>query len=104
MIMHVADNSVLRVPARQGFWRAGFTLIELLVVIAIIAILAALLLSALANAKEKARRIGCLSNLRQFSLASIVYRGDFGDRFPPWRILNNVGTWEGSIFSQCAGD
>src|SRR5947199_4105966 len=70
----------------------AFTLIELLVVIAIIAILAALLLPALSQAKERARRIKCISNLRQIAVAFRVFAMD-NEGYYPWHTDPPFGTY-----------
>ena len=81
----------LKTPARPAF-----TLIELLVVIAIIAILAALLLPALAKAQDKARRTGCLNNLKQLGLGSMMYADDCNGHFSSY-------TWFESGFTPSVG-
>ena len=77
-------------PSRFDRWiqprpGGGFTLIELLVVVAIIAVLAALLLPALARAKESGRAIACMNNIRQIGLASGIYADDHEDHYPSFR-------------------
>lgn len=83
-------------PVRVQARSRGFTLIELLVVIAIIGILASMLLPALAKAKERGKRIACVSNLRQLGFAFRMWSDDNEGRFP-WRVATDEGGSKGLI-------
>ncbi|QOJ01524.1 MAG: prepilin-type N-terminal cleavage/methylation domain-containing protein [Phycisphaeraceae bacterium] len=76
----------MRIHARRA-QVSGFTLIELLVVIAIIALLIGILLPSLGKAREAGRSAKCLSNIRQFGQATLLYAQDYKDTVPP------VGVW-----------
>src|SRR6201992_2386276 len=79
----------------------GFTLIELLVVIAIIAILAAILFPVFAKAREKARQISCLSNMKQLGLGIMQYEQDSDEVHVPWLAQGANGAnfgWQDLIY------
>jgi len=87
--------------------RNAFTLIELLVVIAIIAILAALLLPALARAKEEGHRINCMSNLKQLNLCWVMYADDYKGVLCPNDWIYNFGASNSGTMTQtswCQGN
>ena len=81
--------------------RKGFTLIELLVVIAIIAILAAILFPVFAKAREKARQASCMSNVKEMTLAALMYAQDYDERMCfAFSDMGAVGAWKWCQFLQ----
>jgi prepilin-type N-terminal cleavage/methylation domain-containing protein/prepilin-type processing-associated H-X9-DG protein len=97
--LDTVKTNALQTSAGRG--EAAFTLVELLVVIAIIGILAALLLPTLASAKERAKRLQCMSNLRQVNMALRMYADSNGEKFPqvsagrwawdvPWKVGDSM--------------
>lgn len=78
----------------RRFTSQGFTLVALLVIVAVLAILAAMLLPALAKAKQKAQRINCVNNLKQAGLAFRIWEGDHDDKMPMAFPLTKGGTME----------
>ncbi|MFB3879929.1 MAG: prepilin-type N-terminal cleavage/methylation domain-containing protein [Armatimonadota bacterium] len=90
---------VRRARGRPAAPAAGFTLIELLVVIAIIGILAAMVFPVFARAREAARKATCLSNLKQLSLAMLMYADDNDGGYVPADSPDTLRRWHGARLS-----
>jgi prepilin-type processing-associated H-X9-DG protein len=81
----------------RRFTPSAFTLVALLVIVAVLAILAAMFLPALARAKKKSSKIGCVNNLKQSGLAFRIWAGDNNDQYPMVTPVANGGTKEFDI-------
>src|SRR6266542_3841993 len=93
----VCHDNFRRLLKRWSLPRIGFTLIELLVVIAIIAVLAAMLLPALARAKDRARTAVCKNNLRQIGVGLTLYVDEF-HKYPPSLVIM-PSPWDTLVFN-----
>jgi prepilin-type N-terminal cleavage/methylation domain-containing protein len=90
---------MLNVTPKENNDKRRFTLIELLVVIAIIAILAAMLLPALNSARDAAKSIACISNLKQFGTGFNMYMIDYNSRFPNYGTTTAGSCWDAKLYS-----
>jgi prepilin-type N-terminal cleavage/methylation domain-containing protein len=79
----------------------GFTLLELLVVVAIVAILASLIGSAIARAKQASQRIVCMNRLKQWGHGTQYYADDHNDKLPKEAVYDGINTWEMTAFTEC---
>ncbi|MBR7105189.1 MAG: prepilin-type N-terminal cleavage/methylation domain-containing protein, partial [Lentisphaeria bacterium] len=98
--LHICRRQMLH-TAKPCFIRSTFTLIELLVVIAIIAILAAMLMPALQQARERGRSASCVSNCKQIGNVFLMYADSNSDMIPAHNGLNSVGgkvSWAGILY------
>lgn len=89
----VSRSADRRSTVRSAAWHPGFTLVELLVVIGIIALLISILLPALNRARESAKSVVCMSNLRQIGLGMTMYINDNKGMYMPYLLPGAMGAW-----------